>query len=221
MDNKDKIILDLCGGTGAWSNPYKNAGYDVRVITLPDYDVSTYNPPDNVYGILAAPPCLEFSLARNGINNHMTEAPKRDFERGLVIVNHCLRIVSVSSPAFWALENPCGMLSRFLGKPAFTFQLWQFGDLWTKRTALWGAFNKPKPLFKTQEDCLKQIDPIPIKNWFHPLGICFSLRPNKILPSRADMDKTTFRFTGMKEERSAFRAITPPGFARAFFEANR
>lgn len=35
-----KIILDLCGGTGAWSQPYAEAGYDVRVITLPDYDIS-------------------------------------------------------------------------------------------------------------------------------------------------------------------------------------
>jgi ubiquinone/menaquinone biosynthesis C-methylase UbiE len=29
-----KIILDLCGGTGSWSRPYKEAGYDVRNITL-------------------------------------------------------------------------------------------------------------------------------------------------------------------------------------------
>ena len=28
-----KIILDLCGGSGAWSAPYKAAGYDVRLIT--------------------------------------------------------------------------------------------------------------------------------------------------------------------------------------------
>ena len=29
--NKEKkIILDLCGGTGSWSKPYKDAGYDVR-----------------------------------------------------------------------------------------------------------------------------------------------------------------------------------------------
>lgn len=25
-----KIILDLCGGTGSWSKPYRDAGYDVR-----------------------------------------------------------------------------------------------------------------------------------------------------------------------------------------------
>ena len=43
--NEGKIILDLCGGTGAWSAPYKDAGYDVRVITLPEYDVRDYTPP--------------------------------------------------------------------------------------------------------------------------------------------------------------------------------
>ena len=59
-----KIILDLCGGTGAWSKPYKDAGYDVRVITLPEYDVRTYVPPEDVYGVLAAPPCTMFSMAR-------------------------------------------------------------------------------------------------------------------------------------------------------------
>lgn len=51
-----RIILDLCGGTGSWSRPWKEAGYDVRNITLPEYDVLTYIPPKEVYGILAAPP---------------------------------------------------------------------------------------------------------------------------------------------------------------------
>ena len=37
--NSEKIILDLCGGTGSWSAPYKANGYDVRVITLPEYDL--------------------------------------------------------------------------------------------------------------------------------------------------------------------------------------
>ena len=52
-----KIILDLCGGTGSWSRPWKEAGYDVRVITLPDYDVREFSyAGDPVFGILAAPP---------------------------------------------------------------------------------------------------------------------------------------------------------------------
>ena len=77
--NRDKIILDLCGGTGAWSKPYKDAGYDVRVITHPKHDVRELVPrelgtPTNeifwdvyikgVYGVLAAPPCTQFSFAR-------------------------------------------------------------------------------------------------------------------------------------------------------------
>jgi|GEM_PF-7128011 len=80
-----KIILDLCGGTGAWSKPYKEAGYDVRKITLPIYDVRDYSPPNNVYGILAAPPCTEFSLAKG--------AAARDFTTATEIVKACLNII--------------------------------------------------------------------------------------------------------------------------------
>ena len=39
MKNKDKIVLDLCGGTGAWSKDYKDNGYTVYNITLPHYDL--------------------------------------------------------------------------------------------------------------------------------------------------------------------------------------
>ena len=106
MENKDKIILDLCGGTGSWSRPYKEAGYDVRLITLPEYDVRTYQPPENVYGILAAPPCTEFSIAKG--------SRPRDFAGGMEIVEACLRIIwrcrMTGSLKFWAMENPVGFL---------------------------------------------------------------------------------------------------------------
>ena len=61
---RDKIILDLCGGTASWSKPYADAGYDVRLITLPEQDVRDYIPPEDVYGVLAAPPCTEFSYLK-------------------------------------------------------------------------------------------------------------------------------------------------------------
>jgi len=58
----DRLILDLCGGTGSWSNPYTNAGYEVIVVTLPDDDVRTFELPEKeVHGIFAAPPCTEFA----------------------------------------------------------------------------------------------------------------------------------------------------------------
>lgn len=134
MENKDKIILDLCGGTGSWSRPYKEAGYDVRVITLPEYDVRTYMPPENVYGILAAPPCTEFSVL-----NCVASPRKRDEASGMEIVNACMRIIKKCQPVWWALENPTGHLRKYLGIPQLTFQPWEYGDPWTKRTDIWGC----------------------------------------------------------------------------------
>jgi hypothetical protein len=37
----------------------------------------------------------------------------------------------------YGLENPVGRLSTHRRKPDFTFQPWQYGDLWTKKTCLW------------------------------------------------------------------------------------
>jgi hypothetical protein len=71
-------------------------------------------------GYLEAPPCTEFSLAKNGSHR------KRDFACGLEIVEACLGIIRLSALRgglkFRALENPRGYLRRFLGKAPFCFQ---------------------------------------------------------------------------------------------------
>lgn len=182
-----KIILDLCGGTGAWSKSYKEAGYDVRNITLPDYDVRTYIPPNNVYGILAAPPCTMFSFART------TAKMQRDIKGALSLVDACLRIIIVSKPKFWVLENPRGYLRKYLGNPKITIQPYWFGDRYSKQTDLWGDFNIPKfsPIRLTPEEIIQA------KNHTRKL-------PNILGLTQADK-----------------RAITPQGFAKAFFEVNR
>ena len=55
MTHYERVILDLCAGSGAWSNPYLEAGYDVRRVDLPK-DVRLLPYPGTVWGILAAPP---------------------------------------------------------------------------------------------------------------------------------------------------------------------
>ena len=200
-----KIILDLCGGTGAWSKSYKDAGYDVRVITLPDNDILTFEPPDNVYGILAAPPCTEFSIAKD-------HKLKRDLISGMKLVNACFRIIEKSNPKFWVIENPIGHLSKFIGSPQYTFQPWWFGDPWTKKTALWGTFYYPRQSFYRWEDVPK----IPE----------LYIRPGRTKPSIAFLHKSALglipQLKGFTAETDAgFRAITPPGFANAFFKANQ
>ena len=199
MENKDKIILDLCGGTGSWSRPYKEAGYDVRLITLPEYDVRTYQPQENVYGILAAPPCTEFSIAKG--------SRPRDFAGGMEIVEAWLRIIwrcrMTGSLKFWAMENPVGFLRQFLGVPAYQFEQWQFGEDKTKRTDIWGYFNQPTPLIRDKPADIKK-------------------RIGKKSHGRAwSKLYCPPEYVHLDLDRAALRAITPPGFAQAFFRANR
>ena len=154
----EKIILDLCGGTGAWSKPYKDAGYDVRVITVPENDVRAYEPPKNVYGILAAPPCTEF--AGSGARWWKDKDPKL-LQEAVEIVMACISIIKETNPHFWVLENPIGRLKNYIGKPRTYFNPCDYGDPYTKKTCLWGEFNEPKknPVEPTEGSKIHLIPP--------------------------------------------------------------
>jgi hypothetical protein len=136
-----RIILDLCGGTGAWSDPYRQAGYDVRLVTLPAYDVLTYQPPARVHGILAAPPCEHFSVS--GAQYWPTKDTDGRTIAALGVVIACLRIIAMTVCEWWAFENPVGRLRRYLGAPILGFDPCDFGDPYTKKTFLWGRFTEP------------------------------------------------------------------------------
>lgn len=189
------IILDLCAGTGAWSKPYKDAGYDVRLVTLPDNDVRTYKLPDEpIYGILAAPPCTMFSFART-----RAKTP-RDFNEGMEIVIACLNLIwearKRNKLTFWAMENPMGYLRQFLGNPPLTFNPCDYGDAYTKKTDLWGWYKKPKkkPVVLDEETRYR------------------CSQNTRRLPSITEITRG---------KQAVRRAITPAGFAQAFFEANK
>ena len=224
MENKDKIILDLCGGTGAWSKPYRDVGYTIKIITLPNNDIRNWredadvlNVIDNVYGILAAPPCTMFSFARTNAKT------PRDLNEGMECVRTCLDIIWSSMETigptknkkpftlkFWALENPYfGLLKSFLGKPAMIFDPWEFGDGYQKRTALWGNFNEPK---KTPvKMSLKAKAKAKTNSYLHTIGTKFDMLKSK------DIHPESFG----KFDRQTRRSITPQGFAKAFFRANQ
>ena len=174
-----RIILDLCGGTGAWSKPYAENGYDVRLIDLPqDVRLMEFDKNLIIHGILMAPPCTIFSYARQRYG-----LPTKDeLLDALSIVDACLRMVFIYKPEWWVLENPRNKLRRYLGKPRMIFRQWWFGDGQDKPTCLWGNFTPP----------------------FYSVG-------KRTKPSTF---KTSTQNTHKKD------AITPEGFAKAFFEAN-
>ncbi len=201
-DNSEKIILDLCGGTGAWSAPYKGAGYDVRNITLPEHDVRYYKPPRRVYGILAAPPCTDFCIS--GVRWWKSKDKEKGLMEALSVVSACLRIIDKTKPYFWALENPVGRLPRFIGKYKYTFQPYEYGDPWTKRTCIWGKHNLPE------------------KHPVDPVGM-WTGRSDKsgIVDHQEYLPPDWIHKLPPSADRATLRSFTPPGFARAFYEANK
>lgn len=183
---RDKIILDLCGGTGSWSKPYKDAGYDVRLIDVKTgHDIRLFQKPaEIVTGILAAPPCTVF--AGSGAKWRGLRATSEVLE-GLSIVDACLRIIFACQPQFWALENPVGWLKDYIGSPVMYFDPCDYGDPYTKKTCLWGTFNEPTKSF---------VDPV-------------------------QGSKMHLNYGGRSGRTKTIRSVTPPGFAKAFFEANQ
>lgn len=217
---KPPIVLDLCGGTGSWSRPYVEKGYRVLVATLPKYDVTkvvfepehivflgqTPDAPDvrvrcrSVRGILAAPPCTNFSLVKATV----LSSELRD---GLVAVRACQDIIwhiaALGHLKWWAMENPVGRLRRFLGVPKFQFEQWQYGEPAIKRTDLWGWFTAPTPIVTVRPH-------IPLAVTSRRTVTYQNARP----PVGFKMPKG-----GLSQ--GAIRAITPPGFAAAFAKANK
>ena len=137
---RPQVILSLCDGLGSWSQPYVDNDYDViRVDLNAGHDVRLLQlPAKPIHGVLAAPPCTMF--ANSGARWPRTPEQMLD---ALSVVDACLRIIMVTEPVWWVLENPHGKLSRYLGPPRMTFQPNDYGDDYTKLTCLWGRFTEP------------------------------------------------------------------------------
>lgn len=156
---------------------------------------------DEVYGILAAPTCTMFSLART------TAKTPRDFESGMKLVEKCLEIIwfcrasNDSTLKFWALENPQGYLRQFLGRPPLSFSPEEYGENYTKKTDLWGYFNIPKkrPYKLTPDEQL------------------LSCRNNRVLPELPD----DYIMPEGWNRQAARRSMTSSKFAEAFYKANK
>ena len=201
-----KKILHLCADLGSDSRPYDlDPNYEVIKIGE-KIGVENYHPPENVNGIIANPVCTEFQT----INGY---GKINDTEKGMFLVNHCTRIIEESSPKWWVLENPAnGMLKDFIGKPAFVYQPWQFGSPWTKKTALWGKFNIPEPLYTKWEDVPK---------------LDLYTRPGRPKPSLAFLHKSAINlipefepFKNFIKNDADFRSLCSQGFAQEFYKSN-
>lgn len=207
-----RLIVSLCDFSGNWPAPYTAPGYEIITVDLKHgRDVCTWQPPRRPWGVLAAPPCTHFTNAGSA---HWHDIPRVAFLRSLEIVLCCLRLCE-QAESFWCLENPRGRLGRFIGPHAFEFQPWWYGDPWSKRTCLWGHFRVPqrRPIIPTHALVGGHRRQEPTAGLFGRVQLpAASLVP---LPSRLSCRSAKFHLA-----RQTARSNTPPGFARAFREAN-
>lgn len=198
-----KLILHLCADIGSDSKPYQDRPDEYEVICVGQkIGVENYTPPSGVYGVIANPPCTHFSIAR-----HANARVKRDLMEGMRLVKECQRIIWTcasrvsgnnikSDLNFWMIENPStGALKYFLGKPTFQYCPSEYGEPYTKRTALWGWFNAPKKPFYWGEKLKGK-----------------SLAKDVI---------SKVGFKGTSSDLTNLRSMCSQKFAKAFFEANR
>ncbi|WP_207784966.1 hypothetical protein [Flavobacterium sp. HTF] len=208
-NNGEKIILHLCADLGSDTRFFKESD-DFKVIMVGEsIGVENYVPPKNVYGVVANPVCTQLSTA-SGFHK------QNDVDKGMFLVNHCIRIIKECNPKWWVIENPAnGRLKDVLGKPNYVYQPWQFGSPWTKKTALWtgGDFVMPDPIYNSWAD-------VP-KNEF------LYVRPNRPKPALAFLHKSAIKyipefepFKSFVKNDADFRSLCSQGFAQAMFVSN-
>lgn len=129
-------------------------------------------PFDQVYCILAAPPCTDFS--GSGVQYWAKKDADGTTAKSLKLVDKVIELIDYYAPTFYAIENPVGRLSTLrprLGKPWY-FNPHQFAgycetieqaekERYTKKTGIWGVFNKP---------VLHDLGNNPSNNWIMKLG---------------------------------------------------
>lgn len=198
------IILSLCDYSGIWPAPYKEAGYEVIQVDLKHgWDArlwpSPVSPEPRVSSELND--IRDYQGRIHGIlaapvctvfSNAGSRIPRSDeaLKSALALVDACVRLAWVLKPEWWALENPIGKVPKWLGAPVMRFHPCHYGDPYKKLTQLWGDFNTDLPLTHVEPEIVCKQG-----SWVQQLG-------------------------GSSERTKELRSMTPPGFARAFFEAN-
>ena len=94
------------------------------------------------------------------------------------------------------IENPVGTLSTYWRDPDYLFDPCDYGDPYTKKTLLWtgGGFVMPA--------VVRPGDMFAVPTWVEPV------------------EGSRMHFVPPSNDHTNLRSATPPGFARAVFEAN-
>lgn len=151
-------ILSLCDRTGIMVQPWLDAGHECWIVDTQHPEGLTYDGklvrvgcdvrhfwnrfvPQPSAIVFAFPPCTHLSVSGA---RWFEDKGLESLHEALGIVIACKQICEASGGA-WMLENPVGTLSTYWRQPNYTFQPWQYGDRYSKKTCLWtgGGFVMP------------------------------------------------------------------------------
>tara|TARA_R110002020_G_scaffold8918_6_gene35794 strand:- start:1458 stop:2210 length:753 start_codon:yes stop_codon:yes gene_type:complete len=244
--NSDRLILDVCGGTGSWSKPYRDAGYTVIVLDPeaftdnaggavcggegdvrdPRYHVKgCFGMP--VHGILMSPPCTEF--ASSGARWWADKAANSPhlLEDAIAVAEACLNLVKVHEPKWWVLENPVGRFRRLLADKLTEVSL-DVAEAWDHaegRNEYQPFFvplraNKPVMTFHPCEFAGWLVNSI--KEAYTKATQLFGRfrKPLKRPLDPVHGSKMHKKYGGKSARTKRMRSKTPEGFAEAFYHAN-
>ena len=97
-------------------------------------DVTRFDVAWKPYAVLAAPPCTCF--CRPGARWWKRQDERGETARDIAVFRACLRLCKLAT-GWWALENPPGRHEKLiaeLGRPAWQYQPFEYGDPWGKQT---------------------------------------------------------------------------------------
>lgn len=215
--NWTKVVLSLFDKSGAWSEPWEAAGYQVYRFDIQNNETNTIYDEDtgeereintgdinefsvnyfselygafdgnDVYAVLAACPCTDFAVS--GARHFAAKDYDGRTVASIKLVKATLATIEYFKPPIWALENPVGRIEELTGLPPWrlSFDPSHFGDPYTKKTLLWGRFNADLPV--------APVEP-------------------------TEGSKMHSQYGGKSQATKDARSVTPEGFAYAFFMAN-
>lgn len=235
-------LLSLFDYSGEWSRPYYDAGWDViqwdikiaefmniRRITSARMALEMF---EDVDGIIAAPPCTEFTVSCSQWWN-MKDADGRT-AAALHLVYQTMKLVDLYKPTdpdydgvfFWSLENPVGRLTKLvpaLGKPWY-FNPNEFAGYLhptRKQLALLDAIRKKDGMNVTKEEAQLVVK---LNAYTKKTGLWgeFNHPEKKPIPvvKCSPQGSFTQRLGGKSEKTKEERSTTPAGFSKAFYLAN-
>jgi hypothetical protein len=206
MMNGAPIVLSLCDYTGVMVKPWLDAGYACHTVdiryeqtqtvaggkwTQHAVDILDWLPPRDPVAICFAFPPCT-NLAVSGAR-WFQDKGLRGLEDGIRLVRRCAEICQWTT-APWMLENPVSTLSTYWRKPDHKFDPCDFG----------GYMDPPGDTY-TKRTCL----------W---TGNGFRFPdPRPVFP----VEGSRMHYMSPSDTRGDDRSVTPEGFARAVYEANR